>query len=93
MLERKITVNNTAGIHCRPSGVILNTISSEFSDTKVTITNSEGNTVEVNSILSLISLGLHKDSTAIVRVEGGKEDEALARIGDLLEFEFDYPMA
>jgi phosphocarrier protein len=93
MLERKITVNNTAGIHCRPSGVILNTISSEFSDTKVTITNSEGTTVEVNSILSLISLGLHKDSTAIVRVEGGKEEEALARIGDLLEFEFDYPMA
>lgn len=93
MLERKITVNNTAGIHCRPSGVILNTISSEFSDTKVTITNSEGITVEVNSILSLISLGLHKDSTAILRVEGGKEEEALARIGDLLEFEFDYPMA
>ena len=93
MLERKITVNNTAGIHCRPSGVILNTISSEFSDTKVTITNSEGTTVEVNSILSLISLGLHKDSTAILRVEGGKEEEALARIGDLLEFEFDYPMA
>jgi phosphocarrier protein len=93
MLERSFTVRNKAGIHCRPSGVILNTISSEFSDTKVTITNSEGTTVEVNSILSLISLGLHKDSTAIVRVEGGKEEEALARIGDLLEFEFDYPMA
>lgn len=93
MLERKITINNTAGIHCRPSGVILNTITSEFPDTKVLITNDEGVSAEVNSILALISLGLHKNTKATLCVEGGKEEEALARIGDLLEFEFDYPMA
>lgn len=93
MPERKVTIKNTAGIHCRPSGVILNTVTSEFSDSKITITNEEGMTVEVSSILALISLGLHKDSTAVLKVEGGKEQEALQRIGDLLEFEFDYPMA
>jgi phosphocarrier protein len=32
MQERLVTIRNKAGIHCRPSSVILNTISKEFPD-------------------------------------------------------------
>ena len=45
----------------------------------------------LDSILSLISLGLCKGEEATLSVEGPEEDKAVERIGDLFEFEFDFP--
>ncbi len=90
MKERIFTVRNHAGIHCRPSSVILNTINQEFPYHKFEVVSSSGET-ELNSILSLISLGLTCGSEAMLRVEGPDEDNAIKRIGDLFEHEFDFP--
>ena len=90
MRERIFTVRNRAGIHCRPSGVILNTINQEFPDHTVEVETSEG-VVEINSMLDLISMGLAKGAKAVLRIEGVDEDRAIERIGDLFEFEFDFP--
>ena len=90
MKERLFKVRNRAGIHCRPSGVILNAIQQEFPDHRFSIVAPGGET-ELNSMLALISLGLVCGAEAVLRVEGPDEEKALRRIGDLLEYEFDFP--
>lgn len=90
MKERLITIRNKAGIHCRPSSEILNAINQNYPYHTVEIV-SGGDTVEINGILALISLGLTCGSKAILRIEGPDEESAIAKIGDLFEKEFDFP--
>jgi phosphocarrier protein len=91
MKERVFTVMNKAGIHCRPSSVILNTINKEFPYHTFTVETGDGQETELNSILTLISLGLTVGSKAVLKVEGPDEEKAVQRIGDLFENEFDFP--
>lgn len=90
MQERLVTIRNKAGIHCRPSSVILNTINQEFPDHRFEVI-LEGVATELNSILALISLGLSCGTQAVIQVEGIDEEKAIKRIGDLFEYEFDFP--
>ena len=90
MQERLIRVKNKAGIHCRPSGVILNAVNQEFPDDRFTIVTAAGETA-LDSMLALISLGLACGAEALLRVEGPDEERAVKRIGDLFEYEFDFP--
>ena len=90
MQERLVTIRNKAGIHCRPSSVILNTITKEFPDHRFKVI-SDGVPTELNSILALISLGLSCGTQVVLQVEGADEEKAVQRIGDLFEYEFDFP--
>ena len=90
MQERLIRVKNKAGSHCRPSGVILNAVNQEFPDDRFTIVTAAGETA-LDSMLALISLGLACGAEALLRVEGPDEERAVKRIGDLFEYEFDFP--
>ena len=47
--------------------------------------------MELNSILGLISMGLHRGNEALLQVKGPKEEEACERVAALLENEFDFP--
>ncbi|MCI5778997.1 MAG: HPr family phosphocarrier protein [Lentisphaeria bacterium] len=91
MQERIVTIHNNAGIHCRPSGVILTAIQNEFPDHTFQLLTADGSVTELDSMLALISLALTRGSTARLRVEGVDEDKAIKRIGDLFEYEFDFP--
>ena len=91
MIEKKIKIHNKAGIHCRPSSVLLNSIKSDFPDTTFTLITDEHQPTELNSILNLISLGLQYQDEAILQVEGPDEKEACAKIADMFEYEFDFP--
>ena len=91
MQERIVTIRNNAGIHCRPSGVILTAIKNEFPDHFFEVVNPSGNRLEINSMLALLTLELSCGTRALLRVEGVDEERALQRIGDLLEYEFDFP--
>ena len=90
MQERLVTIRNKAGIHCRPSTVILNTISKEFPGYRFAVIR-DGVTTELSSILAIISLGLSCGTQAAVQAEGTEEEKAIKRIGDLFEYEFDFP--
>jgi len=90
MRERLITVRNRAGIHCRPSSVILKAMQQEFPDHLFEVTTGT-TTTEISGILELLSLGLTRGTEAVLRVEGPEEDKAIERIGDLFEYEFDFP--
>ena len=90
MEKREICVRNHAGIHCRPASVILNAVNQDFPETRICLI-SEGEEVELKSILSLISLGLCCGSSATITADGKDEEKAIAEIGDLFETEFDFP--
>ena len=91
MIEKKVKIHNKAGIHCRPSSVILTTIKTDYPDTTFTITKDGEPSVELTSILSLISLGLHYGNEAMLTVDGPNEEAACAKIAELFENEFDFP--
>ncbi len=91
MTEKKVKIRNKAGIHCRPSSVILTTIKADFPETKFNLVTDDHPPTELNSILGLISLGLHYGNEALLKVEGLNEEEACTKIAELLENEFDFP--
>jgi len=91
MIEKRVKIHNKAGIHCRPSSVILTTIKMEFPDTTFMLTKDGEEPIELNSILGLISMGLHCENEALLQVEGPKAEEACERVAFLFENEFDFP--
>lgn len=90
MKERIVTIRNKAGIHCRPSSIILNTIQQKY-QLHTFVIEKDAEETELNSILSLISMGLACGEQALLTVSGPDEDKAIAEIGDLFEYEFDFP--
>ena len=90
MKERMVNIRNKAGIHCRPSSIILSTIQQKYPLHTFLIVK-DGEEIELNSILNLISLGLACGENAILTVSGPDEDKAVDEIGDLFEYEFDFP--
>ena len=90
MKERIVTIRNKAGIHCRPSGMILSTIQQKY-PLHTFLIEKDCEEIELNSILNLISLGLACNSVAKLTVSGPKEDKAINEVGDLFEYEFDFP--
>ena len=91
MKERTVTIRNKAGIHCRPSSVILNAINSTYPGHTFTVVTTDGQEVEINSILTLISLGMTVGTQAKLLAEGPEEEKAVQEIGDLFENEFEFP--
>ena len=89
MIEKRLKIRNSAGIHCRPSSMILEAVGKyENCQFKIIAPNGEA---ELNSILALLSLGIHCGDEATLVVDGENEEVALAEIGELFEREFDFP--
>ncbi len=86
MKERIVTIRNKAGIHCRPSSMILSTIQQKYPLHTILI-DKDGEEIELNSILNLISLGLACNEQAKLIVSGPDEDKAVDEIGDRDEAE------
>lgn len=91
MQKRTVTIRNRAGIHCRPSSVILQAVGTEFPGHTFCLTTASGNSCELNSIMALLAMGLAKGDSAELAVEGPDEERAADRIAELLEREYDFP--
>ncbi len=89
MLEKKVVIRNRAGIHCRPSGVIMSE-KEKFPGTSFKIISANG-TAGLTSILELLALGLQLGDEVTVQASGGNERAALDTIAALFEKEFDFP--
>ncbi len=90
MKEKTVKIKNQAGIHCRPASSILNAIS-DFPDHEFIVYLPGREDTELNSILSLIALGLQSGDQVTLRVSGPDEESACDKIASLFEFEFDFP--
>ena len=91
MLEKKIVIRNTAGIHCRPSSVIVSE-KEKFSDVSFKVICANG-TTDLSGILELLALGLQCGDEVTLQVSGGNEAEALEAMSALFAKEFDFPDA
>jgi len=88
VVTKKATIKNSAGIHLRPSGLIMKAI--EQYDGKVRLTNGRSQT-EVDSIMSIIALGLCEGDSVSIEVEGPNEAEKAEELVELFETHFDFP--
>lgn len=88
MTINKAKINNNAGIHVRPSGVIFGEIGTYAGRIDLTINNT---TVELNSVMSLLTLGLMKDDEVEISVSGSNEEKVCLQVKELLERIYDFP--
>jgi phosphocarrier protein len=91
MVTKKVVIKNAAGIHCRPSSVILLTVQ-KFARCEVLIKSNKGSS-DLKSILSLLSIGLEQGDEVTVEAKGEKEAAVCEEISSLFAYEFDFPHA
>ena len=88
MTKGTAVIRNSAGIHLRPTGVIIEAFG-EYPG-KIVL-ESHGMKTELQSALGLLALGLRKDDVVKVGVEGPRAKAVCAELIKLLEKEFDFP--
>lgn len=89
MVEMPATIQNSAGIHCRPSACIVKATAAYPGE--ITVIAPSGS-CDPRSIMALIALGLEQGTQITIRVEGPDEEEQCRRLVELFETHFDFPM-
>ena len=88
MVEAKATVQNEAGIHCRPSAILVKEGMSYAGEILVT---DEAGTCTLTSALELIMLGLEPGTELTIQVTGPDEEAFCGKLVELFETHFDFP--
>ncbi len=88
MTELKATIQNEAGIHCRPTAEIVKE-AAEYDGT-VTVEAASGS-CELGSALELMMLGLEQGAEITIQVDGPSEEETAEKFKKLFETNFDFP--
>ena len=91
MVSKTVKIANKAGIHCRPSSMIL-LEAQKFSGCSFKVKSKSGES-GLNSMLSLIALGLGCGEEVTIEATGAGEEEACERIAELFAYEFDFPQS
>jgi len=88
MIEVKAVVQNEAGIHCRPSAILIKEGSAYAGEILVTAGSGK---CTLTSALELIMLGLEKGAKVDIQVTGPDEEAFARRLAELFETHFDFP--
>ncbi len=88
MFEAKAVVKNEAGIHCRPSAVLVTEGSAYPGEILV---SAESGTCTLTSALELIILGLEENTVVTIQVTGPDEEAFCNKLAGLFETLFDFP--
>ena len=82
MKEISVLVVDPVGLHARPATVAVNAASKFKSEVKVAY---NGKTVNVKSIMGVMSLGIPTQSEITISCDGEDEEEAIKQIEDILK--------
>ncbi|TCL76895.1 phosphocarrier protein [Hydrogenispora ethanolica] len=82
MQERRITIKNPTGLHARPASLLVR--EAQQMQSELTI-EKDGKTVNLKSLISLLSLGVAMGDTVLIRAAGADEAEALQRLERVIE--------
>lgn len=82
MKQFNYTITDEVGIHARPAGVLAKEAKKYAS--KITV-SKDGKAAEATKLMALMSLGVKKNDTVEVAVEGTDEDTAFAAIKKFFE--------
>ncbi len=89
MVHKDVKIINEAGIHCRPSSLILKE-AQKYPESRISVSCND-NSVELNSILALLGMAISKGDHVTITAEGGKEDEACDAVSGLFAYDYDFP--
>ncbi|QZY55811.1 HPr family phosphocarrier protein [Crassaminicella profunda] len=84
-MEKRVVIKNESGIHARPAGMLVKK-SNEFKS-NIEISFKE-RTVNVKSIMGIMSLGLSKGSEISIIANGEDEQNAVNELVNLVESGF-----
>ena len=76
------TINDELGLHARPAGMLVKEVKNFQS--KVTL-EKDGKTVDASRLMAVMGMGVKKDQTVTVTVEGDDEDAACDAIKAFFE--------
>lgn len=81
MKEIKVLVIDPVGLHARPATVAVNSASKFKCDVKVAF---KGKSVNMKSIMGVMSLGIPTQSEVVITCEGEDEDVAIKTIEETM---------
>jgi phosphocarrier protein len=84
MKEHNCIIQDPAGIHARPAGVLAKTAQRYKSE--ITVTKGE-KTASLKKVFALMGLAVKQNEGVTIRFEGQDEDDALAAIKQALQEE------
>ncbi|WP_332629156.1 phosphocarrier protein HPr [Halalkalibacter flavus] len=82
MAEKTFLITADTGIHARPATQLVNKAGQYSSDITLEF---KGKSVNLKSIMGVMSLGVGKGSEVTVKAEGSDADEALQAIEDVIK--------
>lgn len=88
MYRTKATIQNEAGIHCRPSAVLVKEACTYPGTIMV---SADSGRCDLKSALELIMLGLEQGAEVTIEVSGPEEEQYAKKLADLFETHFDFP--
>lgn len=77
MVEKTFTITHEAGLHARPATALVNAVNSFTSDVNL---EANGRTVNLKSIMGVMSLGISKGVQVKVSAKGSDEEAALEAV-------------
>ena len=84
MEKRDFTITAETGIHARPATILVQTASKYTSDVSLSY---NGKSVNLKSIMGVMSLGVGQGADVVISAEGADADDALAAIAETMEKE------
>lgn len=85
MASENMIITHSAGLHARPAVLFAQAAQSYSSEITVTF---NGKTANAKSLLSLLSLGIVKDSEITIDANGNDESDALQALSKLIADNF-----
>ncbi|MEI4791271.1 phosphocarrier protein HPr [Bacillus sp. FJAT-53060] len=84
MAQQTFKVTADSGIHARPATVLVQTASKYDADINL---EYNGKTVNLKSIMGVMSLGIAKGASITISTSGSDENDALAALKDTMKSE------
>lgn len=84
MAEKQFTVVADSGIHARPATTLVQAASKFDADVNL---EYNGKTVNLKSIMGVMSLGIPKDAVIKITAEGSDAEDAVAALADTMKKE------
>lgn len=84
MVEKTFKVTNDTGIHARPATALVNAAGKYNSE--ITL-DYKGKSVNLKSIMGVMSLGIPQGAEITIKAEGNDADEAIAGLTDVMKAE------
>ena len=77
MVEKSFTITSEAGLHARPATALVNAVNSFTADVNL---EANGRTVNLKSIMGVMSLGISNGTKVTITASGSDEQAALEAV-------------